>query len=71
MTRVCNQNSIYKTTAQVKWTQSAIECYQIGCICSNCSMNEIIGDRCRMKGAVIELVKTIGIPFEMEGYLDE
>lgn len=53
---------IYKATKQRRWTRSAIECYQIGCVCKNCSLFEIMGYQCKMKGAVIELVRTIGIP---------
>ncbi|MDD3238241.1 MAG: hypothetical protein PHV37_09120 [Candidatus Gastranaerophilales bacterium] len=47
-----------------KWTSAAVQCYQIGCICKNCDMYEIIGDKCSMKDSVVELVKKIGIPGE-------
>lgn len=54
----------YRATKQRRWTKTAVECYQIGCICKNCSLYEILGEHCMCKGAVLELVRTIGIPGE-------
>lgn len=45
-----------------RWTQSAIECYLIGCTCSKCYLYPILKDRCRMKKTVIELVRQFGKP---------
>ena len=46
-----------------RWTYGAVECYKIGCMCSRC--NEVPDDvkkHCKMKFAVIELVKKYGRP---------
>lgn len=48
--------------SQLHWTDTAIECYQNGCRCSECLLYEVMGDKCKMKQTVIELVRTIGIP---------
>lgn len=45
-----------------KWTQSAIDCYFLGCVCHKCSVYEILGKRCKMKYVVLELVKKFGKP---------
>ena len=46
-----------------RWTPSAVECYQRGCICSNCPVQEFIkSQKCQMKSSVIELVRLYGIP---------
>ena len=56
-------NDIGKSGSIQKWTPSAVECYQRGCICSNCPIQEFIkSQKCQMKSAVIELVKKFGIP---------
>ena len=46
------------------WTQSAIDCYKIGCRCSMCQLNEVMKDKCRMKHMVLELVRIHGKPKE-------
>lgn len=46
-----------------RWTPSAIECYERGCICVNCPMKKFItSQKCQMKSSVIELVRLYGIP---------
>ena len=45
-----------------KWTQSAVECYSIGCNCPKCYIYSLIGRRCRMKETVLELVRQFGKP---------
>ena len=52
----------YKYTSQRRWAQSAIECYSIGCNCSKCYLREILHGKCKMKGAVLELVRRFGKP---------
>lgn len=48
-----------------KWTESSIFCYKRGCRCEGCYMRELVtSDVCRMKGAVIELVRKFGAPPE-------
>lgn len=46
-----------------RWSPSAIDCYnRRGCVCDGCLTGQIMEQRCRMKYAVIELVKTLGPP---------
>ena len=53
-------------TISKAWTQSAVDCYLIGCNCSKCSINKIYFSdcvfKCKMKYTVIELVRKIGKP---------
>lgn len=53
-------------TLSNKWTDSAIDCYLIGCMCSKCYLYKVFFSKstsiCRMKETVIELVRQIGIP---------
>ena len=56
-------NSEYDTSVKyTQWTKSAIECYLRGCICRNCSVYNAIGKRCKMKKAVLYLVRKYGMP---------
>ncbi len=56
-------------TTTKNWTQSAIDCYEIGCMCSVCNLYKIYFQnsifKCKMKEAVIELVRKNGIPKEV------
>lgn len=45
-----------------RWTRSAEECYELGCICSKCKIPEIMETPCQMKASVIELVRKFGKP---------
>lgn len=54
----------YHVVAQRRWTRSAVECYKLGCVCHKCFLYEIMGDRCRMKNAVIDLVRRFGRPLK-------
>lgn len=45
-----------------RWTQTAIDCYLIGCDCSKCKLKKILTIDCQMKQTVIELVKKFGAP---------
>ena len=53
-------------TISKNWTQSAIDCYSIGCNCSICNIYKIyfVNSRykCMMKATVIELVRKTGKP---------
>ena len=44
------------------WTPTAIECYQRGCNCNGCGIQELISEKFQMKNTVIGLVKTLGKP---------
>lgn len=49
-----------------RWTISAIECYQRGCICKGCEY-ENLDSGCQMKHTVVELVRRLGLPNGVEG----
>lgn len=44
------------------WTIGAKECYSRGGVCQGCETYELIGKECKMKAAVISLVKHCGLP---------
>jgi len=46
----------------LRWTKTAVECYQRGCDCSDCYIRTMISTKCRMKESVFELVRTFGKP---------
>ncbi len=56
------------------WTQTAIDCYKLGCKCSKCNLYKIYfapnRGKCRMKETVIELVRKFGIPQEGGEYYE-
>lgn len=45
-----------------RWTATAIECYQRGCVCSGCSLEEYCNKYKSMKKEVIGLVRVFGRP---------
>lgn len=53
-------------TYSKKWTQTAVDCYEIGCKCSICNLYKIYfknsSYKCMMKSTVIELVRKFGAP---------
>ena len=52
-----------------RWTKTAIDCYQRGCVCESCYYNDFFKDspqRCQMKATVLELVRVLGIPQNIE-----
>lgn len=56
-----------------RWTQSAVECYYLGCDCSKCVYPKVISTPCQMRNIVIQLVRKFGIPKEInyDNYDDE
>ena len=62
-------NDIGKSGSIQRWTPSAVECYQRGCICEGCPIREMVKSlgKCQMKAAVLELVKIHGIPTKRNG----
>ena len=52
------------------WTVGSIFCYRRGCNCEGCYVKDLLTSQpCRMKKAVIELVKQLGAPpKEQEGF---
>ena len=55
---------LVKTPKYRRWSKGAIDCYNRNCVCNGCETFDLIGKQCRMKYAVIFLVKNIGIPEE-------
>jgi len=52
-----------------RWTKAAVDCYQRGCVCESCFYSEFFNDspqRCQMKATVLELVRVLGIPQNVE-----
>ena len=48
-----------------RWTPTALECYKRGCVCEGCFYNDFFSataQKCQMKTAVFELVRSIGAP---------
>lgn len=48
------------------WTPTALDCYELGCICSKCNIYKIYFEKsaykCKMKEKVFELVRKYGKP---------
>ena len=57
-------------TISKRWTPTAIDCYKLGCNCPKCNLYRIYfasGDsKCNMKYTVLNLVKNVGVPHDME-----
>lgn len=57
-------------TLSKSWTPTAIDCYRLGCSCSQCFLNKVYFEnsiyKCMMKATVIELVRKLGAPVEEE-----
>lgn len=54
------------------WSKSAIECYQRGCICYECPTQALFAEKCKMKEAVLSLVRQFGEPPKnIEGVLPD
>lgn len=52
-----------------RWNKSAIDCYNRHCVCEGCEYLEYFrnGDsECKMKSAVLALVRIIGTPEEKD-----
>ena len=52
-----------------RWTDAAKQCFLRGCVCRGanltpriCENYEVLGDTCKMKATVIELVRRYGVP---------
>ena len=57
---------LLKTPQYRRWSEGAIECYKRNCVCFNCPTHDLIGDQCKMKYAVLQLVKNYGLPDEIK-----
>ena len=53
-------------TRIIAWTPSAIDCFDINCVCSKCFVYYMYfknsSDKCKMKDTVEELIEKIGLP---------
>ena len=52
-----------------RWTDIAKACYLRGCVCQDCYYKEFFKDNrqgCRMKVTVVELVRVLGVPNELQ-----
>ena len=50
-----------------RWTEQAKDCYKRGCVCNGCPV-QVYANKdwvCRMKVAVLALVKKFGIPQDL------
>ena len=60
----------FSGTSIHRWTQSAKECYIRGCVCKGCPIYELYfkhsNENCRMKNAVLESVRKLGITEDMK-----
>ena len=57
-----HDNGFFNTSNYTHWSESAIMCYERGCKCDGCPIQEIITSQCMMKHSVLVLVKNIGKP---------
>ena len=58
-----------KTAAVRRWTELSIECYKRGCVCTGCFYRNFFAksnQKCHMKAAVLELVRVLGMPKDVE-----
>ena len=53
--------SIYRA-----WSTQAKHCYQLGGMCNKCTLDRPQSIKCQMKASVIELVRVLGIPKELQ-----
>ena len=54
-----------RATSVRRWTQTAIDCYKRGCVCSGCFYSDFFKaspHKCQMKATVLELVRVLGRP---------
>lgn len=56
------KNDLGYTCSVYHWTRTAIECYERGCVCHKCPVQNILSQKCKMKVSVLELVKKFGKP---------
>lgn len=45
-----------------RWSEGAIYCHNRGCVCENCPIATYMSEKCRMKEAVLYLIREIGKP---------
>lgn len=60
----------YQNEDLLRWTPSAVECYERNCACNGCPISKIIETQCLMKNTVIKLVKNCGVPPEQPKEID-
>ena len=63
--KVFKSRDMGRAIAVKRWTPTALECYKRGCNCVGCFYSDFFSataQKCQMKAAVLELVRTIGTP---------
>ncbi len=61
--------SLGRVASVRRWTKAAIDCYQRGCVCEGCYYKDFFSgspQRCLMKSTVLELVRVLGVPQNLE-----
>lgn len=62
--------NIYMSFEPKKWTIGAVRCYQRGCRCKGCFINQTykdtLGGKCAMKLSVRKLVEKFGLPDDIK-----
>lgn len=54
------------------WTQSALECYELGGNCVKCSMPNDMKNRCHMREQIKKIIRLYGRPYDRENnFLEE
>lgn len=53
------------------WTQSALDCYDIGGDCTKCLLPEDIKEICSMRETIKEIVRLFGKPYGRNNFLEE
>lgn len=56
---------VKSSTSVRRWTQTSIDCYKRGCVCSGCFYSDFFKgspQKCQMKSTVLELVRALGKP---------
>ena len=48
------------------WTQSALDCYEIGATCKLCKLSGDIKRKCCMRDKIIEIVRIYGKPYDRD-----
>lgn len=61
------QTENYKRHCELNtWTQSALDCYEIGATCKLCKLSGDIKRKCCMRDKIIEIVRIYGKPYDRD-----
>ncbi len=48
----------------LKWTPQAQDCYNRGCICQGCIINDVVETKCHLKNIIPKILEQCGVPEE-------